>query len=246
MRLLVTLRSLKNAAYDLKYGKLRGFLYGLQQESATFNRHDLKGYKFFCFSNIFPPKDMKCGETRRFIVSCPNPDFIYWMSGRLTHKMQKKETIHIGEYQFLIDDVRTFQPKIGQQVKITTGTPLVIRIPSERYKEYGITSVRPYEYWKPSYDLDAFLKQLNDNIAKKYQQYFGKKVSEHLLQELEFTKDVCVHHVEDGKEVKTVGTLWTFNFNHLNTQQQKILEFALDAGFGELNSSGFGFVSVGK
>ena len=38
MRLLIKLKSLKSAAYDLKYyHKLRGFLYGLQKSSKYFN-----------------------------------------------------------------------------------------------------------------------------------------------------------------------------------------------------------------
>src|SRR3989338_411239 len=83
MRLLIKLKSLKSAAYDLKYyHKLRGFLYGLQKSSKYFNKHGNMGYKFYSFSNILPPKDIKAGDIRTLIVSSPDSDFIKWLYGQ--------------------------------------------------------------------------------------------------------------------------------------------------------------------
>ncbi|PKP59881.1 MAG: hypothetical protein CVT89_00760 [Candidatus Altiarchaeales archaeon HGW-Altiarchaeales-2] len=45
-------------------------------------------------------------------------------------------------------------------------------------------------------------------------------------------------------EHKVFGSVWEFNFNHLNDSQRRILEFGLDTGFGEMNSLGFGFMNV--
>src|SRR4030042_1133328 len=156
-----------------------------------------------------------------------------------------RRNVEIGEMQFSIEKVSTFSPHIDAKLTLKTDTPLVLRIPKERYAEYRITSRRPYEYWRPQYDFDAFLKQLNDNLLKKYNQYYGKNVNEYLFEEFEMIDDpLCVHRVENGKEVKTVCTLWKFGFNHLEKERKKIIEFALDTGLGELNSSGFGFVNV--
>ena len=65
-----------------------------------------------------------------------------------------------------------------------------------------------------------------------------------LFQELNFKKSVCNHVIIDGQEHKVYGSLWKFNFQNLNKQQQALLEFGLDTGLGEKNSLGFGFVNA--
>jgi len=245
MRLLLSLRVLKDAAYDMKYySKLRGFLFGLQKESKAFNKHELNGCKFFCYSNVFPPKDMRAEEQRTLIVSSPSKDFIYWLRGRLSEWQERNKPVEIGELQFAIEGMRSLVPRVGRKARLITGTPIVMRIPKERYAQYGIESERPFEYWKPQHDFGAFLKQLNDNLLKKYNQYYGRNMNEQLFEGFEFLDETCVHRIENGREMKTVGTLWKFDFTHLSENQRKVLQFGLDTGLGELNSSGFGFVNV--
>lgn len=101
MRLLIKLRSLKNAAYDLKYyHKLRGFLYELQKNSKYFNKHDNTGYKLYSFSNLLPPKHMKEGDIRTLIISSPDSDFIKWLYGQFSLMSHSPKPINIGEMQF--------------------------------------------------------------------------------------------------------------------------------------------------
>ena len=245
MRLLIKLRAEKRFCYDPKYySKLRGFLYEFQKDSKLFNRHDLKGYKYFCYSNIFPAEDVNYGETRTFVISCPCDDFIYWLRGKFTEMQELSNIIEIGEMQFKIDEIKTFKPTIKNNMKLITGTPIVMRIPKERYKEYGIESNRNYEYWRAHYDFDAFIKQLSDNLIKKYNEFYGTNIEEkNLFETFEFKKEVCVHRIEEGKEIQTIGTLWEFGFSQLNKQQRDILWLGLESGFGELNSTGFGFMN---
>jgi len=128
-----------------------------------------------------------------------------------------------------------------------TGTPIVMRVPKERYADYGIESKRPYEYWRPEYDFNAFVKQLSDNLVKKYNQYYNKNIkNQNLFEIFKFKKSVCVHRIEEEVEQKTIGSLWEFKFNHLEPEQKKILNLGLESGLGELNSSGFGFMNVVK
>ncbi|MDI6884677.1 MAG: hypothetical protein QMD00_06110 [Hadesarchaea archaeon] len=62
MRLLVKMKAERDQAYDLKYHhKLQGFIYGLLDETPYVRLHDRRGYKFFCFSNISPPRMPKLG-----------------------------------------------------------------------------------------------------------------------------------------------------------------------------------------
>ena len=70
MRLLIELRGLADCVYDLRYyHKLQGFLYGLLEGTPYAGLHDGLGYKFFCFSNIFPPQDFKRGDVRHLMIS---------------------------------------------------------------------------------------------------------------------------------------------------------------------------------
>jgi CRISPR/Cas system endoribonuclease Cas6 (RAMP superfamily) len=43
--------------------------------------------------------------------------------------------------------------------------------------------------------------------------------------------------------VKFSGSIWEFSFSHLDWKKREVLRFGLDAGFGEENSLGFGFMN---
>ncbi|MBI2653089.1 CRISPR-associated endoribonuclease Cas6 [Candidatus Woesearchaeota archaeon] len=229
------------------YHKARGFLYSLQKDSKYFNKHDNTGYKFYSFSNFIPPVPMKKGDLRTLIVSSPDRDFIQWLYGKVSDMSHSSNAINIGEAQFEIESVSFLRTFIDSGSSIITGTPIVMRIPQERYADYEIKSQRPYEYWRPEHDFNAFVKQLSDNLVKKYNQYYNRKIeSRNLFEMFKFKKQVCVHRIENGIEIKTIGSLWEFKFNHLEQEQKKILNLGLESGLGELNSSGFGFMNVVK
>ena len=248
MRILLKLKSLKDCFYDLKYyNKVRGFLFALQKDSKYFNKHDNTGYKLYSFSNLLPPVKMKKDDIRTLIISSPDIDFIRWIYGRISEMSHSTKPVNIGEMQFEIKSVSFLKTFVDSGSAIITGTPIVMRIPKERYGDYGIESKRPFEYWRPEYDFNAFVKQLSDNLIKKYSQYYNKKVeSKNLFEMFKFKKPVCVHRIENGIEIKTIGSLWEFKFNQLEPEQRRILNLGLESGLGELNSSGFGFMNVVK
>ena len=245
MRIIITLKSLQDCSYISSYDKLRGFVYSLQRESSAFNQHNLAGYKLFAFSNIFPVSDFQTNDCRQLIISSPNNDFIYYLRDRITEMQERNEVKKIGEYLFQIDSVKSVSSKITKSCELITGTPIVIRIPKYNYAQYGLNSKRPFEYWRPEYDFTAFLKQLADNLLKKYEQYYHKKPkAKCLFEQFEFKRTVSVVKVENGKNIPVIGSIWRFKFNNLDKEQQEILQLGLDAGFGEMNSSGFGFMNL--
>lgn len=248
MRVLLTLRSLKDSAYDKAYyNKLRGLFYNLQKGSKYFNKHNNEGYRFYSFSNVFPAKDVKFGEKRNLIVSSPDNDFIHWMYGKIALIKENQEPLNIGESQFEIQKLSFLNPKIRNKTNLITGTPIVMRIPQKMYDTYGIKSSRPYEFWKPEHDFNAFVVQLSSNLIKKYNQYYEENLREkNVFEVFKFKKPVCVHRIEEGREIKTIGSIWEFGFNYLDQEQRGILWLGLESGFGELNSSGFGFMNVVK
>ncbi|MFW6117721.1 MAG: CRISPR-associated endoribonuclease Cas6 [Thermoproteota archaeon] len=247
MRVLIRLEAVKDCVYDLMYHrKLQGLLYGLLRDTPYSGLHDQEGYKFFCFSNIFPPRDVTEGNRRSLLVSSPDKELVKVFEGKFRDFQDKNVNLNIGEWSFQVDSVKTFDLSIGKSCKLVTGTPIVIRISENRFEQYHIHPDKDYEYvyWKKRYPLGVFIRQLEENLFKKYIQFHGStEESFTVFQELKYRKQVCNHVPIHGREVKMIGTLWEFQFHNLNKKQRKILKFGIDAGFGELNSLGFGFMN---
>lgn len=247
MRLLLSLRALKSLSYNSNYyNKIQGLVYNHIRNTAYSPLHDKTGTKFFCFSNIFPGgRNSIIGEneTKNLIISSPDAAFIKALRASL---IESKE-INIGEMQFGLNSIKLLKPKIDRSCVISTSTPIIIRIPQYRYAEYGITSEYSYAFWKPEHDFNAFLKQLSENIIKKYNEYHKTGIEEQpLFQQFVYSGSYPIHPIIDHKEQTFIGSYWKFIFQSLAREQQKILEFAIDCGFGELNSMGFGFVNAMK
>ena len=248
MRVLIEFKALSNCVYDLMYHhKLQGFLYNLLVESKYADLHDRRGYKFFCFSNIFPSIDMHQGDMRRFLISSPDAGLIGVFVKGLNSIQRSKERLNVGEMSFSVEGVSVLEPKVGGSCVLVAGTPIVVRIPKANYTRHGIVPPEDYEYvyWRKQYSFEAFVKQIEDNLFKKYNQYHGTQLEAFpIFEQFTLQKQVCNHLVIDGKESKIFGSVWRFTFNYLYKDKQKLLQFALDAGIGELNSIGFGFINI--
>ncbi|KXB03210.1 hypothetical protein AKJ45_02230 [candidate division MSBL1 archaeon SCGC-AAA261F19] len=249
MRVLIELEALKKSAYDLKYyHKLQGFIYDLFKGTPYKGLHDRDGYKFFCYSNIFPPKDMERGDKRNLLISSPERPLVKLVQKQLRELKDAEKSANIGDMSFKIREIKPLHPKVTRSCTLITGTPIVIRIPRENYERYNIKPEKDYNYlyWRKRYSFEAFIKQLEDNLHKKYRAYHNQKISEVelLFEEFVFKKQVCNHINVKGREIPVIGSIWKFGFNYLTEERQKIIQFGLDAGFGEMNSLGFGFMNV--
>ena len=193
---------------------------------------------------------MMSGDRRYLSISSPDSKLVATFASSL----EKIDKANIGDMTFSIKRFKIVRPRVGRSATLITRTPIIIRIPKKNFEKYGINR-RGYEYvyWRKDLPFNAFLRQLEDNLIKKYQEYIGKKVDEALylplFQQFLFKKQVCNHLVfsENGqrsREFKVFGSLWEFYFDHLTKEQRELLQFGLDAGFGERNSLGFGFVDV--
>jgi len=247
LRLLLTLRAMADQKdISLEYHKLQGFVYGLLGACGYTGIHDKKGYKYFCFSNLFPYGDMKEGDTRRFIISSPSPDLIDAIAGYIAEC--SGSPVHIGDGSFTIEKWRRLKISLPRSpVTIATATPIIIRIPERNYDIYGVPEDerRPrYVYWRPAISFDAFVKQLTVNLLKKYNGFYGTQVAvENLFEQFFFRKEVHTRIIIEGKSYGVAASLWRFSWSYMNPVQKMVIEFGLDAGFGERNSFGFGFVN---
>ncbi|MBI4896716.1 MAG: CRISPR-associated endoribonuclease Cas6 [Candidatus Aenigmarchaeota archaeon] len=206
--------------------------------------HDKTGPKFFCFSNIFPGGQKEIieeGQQKRLLISSPSETLL----NVLVESLHQNRELNIGDMQFSCTSVQKLPSKITSNCVIKTATPIIIRIPQYRYAEYGIHSQYTYAFWKPEHDFNAFLKQLSENIIKKYNEYHKAALEDQpLFQQFMYDGSYPIHPVIDHQEQTFIGSYWKFVFSGLTKEQQTILQFAVDCGFGELNSMGFGFVNV--
>ena len=255
MRLLINLRAAKNQGYEsLYHHKLQGFVYGLLRDSGFGGLHDKRGYKFFCFSNIFPIKDMNAAEAFNLIISAPNAELISSVEGALENILADAEgngrdtNVNIGEMSFEVVGFKKLETKLKRKnLRVLTATSVIIRIPERNYERYGIPEDERkarYVYWRPKYSFEAFLKQLSENLIKKFNDFYGTKLREYeLFEQFMFRRTTATKVVIDGKEYVMVGSMWEFVWSYMDEMQRRVIELGLDAGFGERNSLGFGFVN---
>jgi CRISPR-associated endoribonuclease Cas6 len=105
MRLLIKLRCTENIQYDNHYHyPLQGYIYNLLRGSKYDYVHDKEGYKFFCFSNIFPAFDLKKDDFRTLIISSPDSDFIQSLLENLNRHSDAE--VRVGSMKFRLGDVK--------------------------------------------------------------------------------------------------------------------------------------------
>jgi len=250
MRLLMRLCAKSTFPYDLGYHhNLQGFIYRLIRRAGYDDLHDRKGCKFFSFSNVIPPtRTVEKDSIRSIVVASPNEDLIRTMQGKLEETWGSD--IKLGNMSFRLEGSRLFDielPESFHDCELIAGTPIVVRIPKYQLSKYEIDPARDYDYvyWRKGHTPTAFVNQLEENIVKKYKEYSSVEVKTlQIFEKLRFKKQVAVPLKMKGKETTVIGTLWEFHFQALNGSKREILQFGLDAGFGEMNSLGFGFMNL--
>ncbi len=251
LRVLVEFEALSSFPYDLAYHhNLQGFIYALLRGTRHAGLHDKDGYRLFSFSNLIPPSPMvKEGSRRSLLIASPEGDFIGTLCEGLTRLVGQE--VRIGKMRFRLREFKPFHARLPDdgfgEFTLSAGTPIVVRIPRYRYQEYGIEPKKNYEYayWRKEYTPTPFIKQLEENLAKKYSEYTGEwSEPSPIFNRLRFKKQVAVPLLMKGKESTVIGTLWEFHLQPLNDLKRDVLQFGLDAGFGEMNSLGFGFMNL--
>lgn len=180
MRLIVRLRAIESMPYEMQYHyHLQGFIYNLLRGSVYYDHvHDKDGYKFFCFSNIFPAEDLEKNDVRTFIISSPDPRFIRYLYEILTVHMNRLNELNVGTMKFKIDSLQELSIKTpdNSSFSLLTGTPIIVRIHKEKYMAYDLEIKKyDYVYWRSDHPTDLFINQLQVNIWKKYIQYHQER-----------------------------------------------------------------------
>lgn len=247
MRLMLILRAEQDQKdVSTEYNKMQGFVYSQLLEAGLGGIHDRDGYKVFSFSNIFPYGDAKEGDIRKMIIASPSKMVIERLKDVFSEKVGN--IFNIGDCLFSLQRIQSFGLKVGTPLKVVCATPIMLRIPEKMYDTYQIPEEERrsrYVYWRPQIAFEAFIKQLSENLIKKYNDFYGTEISHpSLFEQFFFKRPVHTRIIIDGgKSYGVAASMWEFRWSHMDDVQKKIITFGLDAGFGERNSYGFGFVN---
>ena len=142
--------------------------------------------------------------------------------------------------KFKIDYLRKLFTRVpdSSNFNLITGTPIIVRIPREKYKVYDFepTIKSNYIYWRNGHPFDLFLTQLKNNLLHKYAKYHElinaisytdtyKNILETMspiFQSFEFKKQISTRVFIKGSEQVIIGTLWEFGFGNNSNNAAKI------------------------
>lgn len=251
-RLLLRLNAAKDTKYEREHHKqVQGLIYSLLSGSRFGDIHDKNGYKFFNYSDLFPfsISDLRQGDRKNLLISSPNCNLITYLTEQLSYLNE----IEIGRMKFRIDYCKKFDLVLSNYnvFSLITGTPIVTRIHREKYAEAGaLDLVNGYDqiYWRVTHPVHLFINQLQDNLVRKYQEFYEldsktERVTDPIFHSSKFLKQVATELFTDKyntKRITIIGTNWKFKFSGATP----LLQFALDCGLGERNSLGFGLMNV--
>lgn len=107
------MRTPQTAWDNSQYRKVQGFVYDKLIANTEFKDiHNLKSYKLFCFSNIFPPSLVKRGHLRHILFSSPNNDLVKSVFSHIRENLMDNKEIDIGEQQYHIKSLELLETRI--------------------------------------------------------------------------------------------------------------------------------------
>ena len=195
--------------------------------------HAQKSFKHYSFGNFYPIEKeqvYKKGKSYQFIMRSLSEDFIDALSIELRKNIDNASFIVVQTHkkavkQFFISELYSL-------------TPIIV-------------STEKNIFWTKEDDLMFLYKQLQDNLEKKYFEFYEEKLEpiqnfiqllelkNHRLQTIEIDKTY-----KNGKKVKFFGNKFRIVPNE-DEVSQKLAFLALSCGLGEKNSYGGGFL-IGK
>ncbi len=252
MRLLVRLEARAETAYDNCYHhKARGIIWSALEGTEFDSRHDEHEPTGVCYSNPFPPRDMKEGARRTMLIASPDRDIL----AVIAEYLDENREFNVGEMSFMVTDISLLTPDVGEpgtRGVLETGTGVFVRIPPERCQEYGIeTDGENPTFWKPEHTLEPLQTQLENNLDRKHELFCpadlpGPSDREgDLFDRYELIKTFALPvTVTQGVEMTYIMSKWRFGYEVRDDHHRRHLNLALDTGIGERNTLGFGFLNI--
>lgn len=206
-------------------------IYSALANSELKTLHEGNKFRYFTFSDFFPCD--KSISARRVIISSPNEEFI----NELYNELSSRNAIYLYDEKFEIVEIKkiSIKSKINEFI---TGSPVVV------YKD---NKSNTYFSLKRGDTLSFFLRRIKDNAVKKYRQFYQEpdfNLDDFIFDVLKFKKEVSVRLEKDQKPFIIIGTMWySMKKIKIKREYEKFYRFIMEAGIGEKNSLGFGFLN---
>lgn len=206
--------------------------YSMAQTSTLKELHNKNNFKYYTFDSFYPiekTKTYKQGNTYSFNIRSLNEELIDTLSKTLR--------ANINNQNLLI--VQTHKKTIKQFfiTQLYSVTPVIISLSNKRF-------------WTKEDDLMLLQKQLQNNLEKKYQDFYDEdiKSSQNFIQLFEL-KNNRLQTIKTSKIDKQTKKVISFKFYgnkfmivpNEDEISQKLAFIALACGLGEKNSFGGGF-----
>ncbi len=233
MRLKITLESHTGAPNQPNKHAVQGFIYNMLRDTGYGGRHDEPRFKFFTFSDFFRDKEGR----PTLLVSSPDGGFVE----ALYSNLKGRNYIYIGRHQLGLVEVRKFRVLLRKRFQ--TGSPIVLYRNAQENEYFKLHQHR---------DLRFFMERLKDNAERKYNAFYDDDfILEGPLFDRVIPKlrnngklDVYVRVVKNGVPFPVIGSNWELlEKDRINPGERRFYRFIMDAGLGEKNSLGFGFLN---
>lgn len=244
MRAMVEMTARRDFAYDNTYNRaLQSRIYDALDGTKYDGLHNEDDVKLFSYSLPIPPRGGDEGDTRRLIFAGADDELV----AAIVAGLCRVPELNLQEMPFHVDQAFSIDVPVGDAGTLTTGTPIIIRFDESTAEEYNIDTDYPDStYWRAEHGTDLFFEHLNRNLQYKYQQAYDEEPPEApyftgYSMDREVVKPLSFG--EQARDVTFIGHEWSFDYEVRNGKHRKILNLALDAGLGELNGLGFGFMN---
>jgi len=232
MRLKLAFKTPENFSRPNKHA-VQGFIYNMLKGTPYGDRHDEPRFKFFTFSDFFTDRR----GLLNLIISSPDGDFIRC----LRDSIKDRSKVYIGKYELELVEVKTFRVPLRNAFQ--TGSPIVLYRDSRRNEYFKLHAHR---------DLMFFLERLKENAEKKYEAFYGEEfhlegpIFDRVLPKVRRNGklDVYVKVVKNGRSFPVIGSNWELLWkDRISGLERRFYRFVMEAGLGEKNSLGFGFLN---
>ncbi|HIE33595.1 MAG TPA: CRISPR-associated endoribonuclease Cas6 [Candidatus Altiarchaeales archaeon] len=231
MRLLIKFSPREEFSYDdVDKHMIQSVIYSLLRNTKYESIHNIKKFKFFTFSDIFPPTDFKPNENKNLLISSPDSDFIKSIGDNL----KENPILRFGNHIIDIQEHKMVNPRLKN--RFISSSPLVL---------YKNSRKNIYFSFKRDNDLSFFLERLKDNALKKYNAFYSTnyELKENIFDRIKLRKEAVVKIRKGSKEFIIIGSVWKLLEKFDISKNRKFYKFIMDCGLGEKNSLGFGFVN---
>lgn len=232
----------QDVSFEDSFDSISKFInYSICQKDEYKQKHNQNVFNNYCFGSFFPiekDKLYKKGNTYYFTFRTIDEKFAKELSNLLRANINNP---YLQIVQVEKRDIKQFFIS-----EIYSATPVIISLKKENEKSHQL-------FWtlEKSGDIIELQKQLQENLIKKYEEFFGEKlnVSQNFIQLLEIKnhkpQSVCftTKKNEMQKKIRLIGNKFRIIPNE-DEISQKLAFLSLGVGLGEKISYGAGFCVV--